>query len=479
MILNSIKVTDYRQFKGEHLFTFDKITLVKGANGSGKSNLARKAPLLGLYGYRGSDNLDEIATRGLSKTCEIALNITKNNNTYEITRKIPTNVSIKVNNELVSFKEKNSTEAKEYISKYFHDADYFKKFRLIDAYDKDTNFLKDGTSTIKKILFSLYNDKINNIKQRLLTEKRLRENFCISQTAYKHYPSEKRLAVLKAGEQKYNILASKYNKTVRDLSYTKERLRSQIGALTERIEYARNQIEKTQTQDKCPSCWQTITQTMKTDIIVAKNQTIKESISSKNVLVREFNALNKEYAVAQRKYEKVLRIVSKIQTLMTKLQGRMRQKEYKYTEQDIITVKQALTTVDQFGSFYLTKTLSILKPIINSVLSKINHELDFIYTETGDFEIILKKNDGSLWKYKDLSTGQELMLQIAFKMALLLERGEEGLLIADEGFGALDADNLSHIITLIDSMPFQLVFILHNFTDVPSNIKVIDLNKRG
>jgi energy-coupling factor transporter ATP-binding protein EcfA2 len=77
--------------------------------------------------------------------------------------------------------------------------------------------------------------------------------------------------------------------------------------------------------------------------------------------------------------------------------------------------------------------------------------------------------------YKLLSTGQKLVLSIAFKLAILLEKNETGLMIADEGFSSLDIENLNHIFDLFNGLPFQLICVLHRFEDVPDGATVITL----
>jgi hypothetical protein len=49
--------------------------------------------------------------------------------------------------------------------------------------------------------------------------------------------------------------------------------------------------------------------------------------------------------------------------------------------------------------------------------------------------------------------------------------------VADEGMGALDSQNLLHILHIFENLPFQLFFVLHNFEEPPENIKIIDLDK--
>ena len=59
----------------------------------------------------------------------------------------------------------------------------------------------------------------------------------------------------------------------------------------------------------------------------------------------------------------------------------------------------------------------------------------------------------------------------------MLSRGEEGLVVADEGLSSLDSENLLHILTIFENFPMQLIFCLHHFDNVPEEVKVIELGK--
>lgn len=50
-------------------------------------------------------------------------------------------------------------------------------------------------------------------------------------------------------------------------------------------------------------------------------------------------------------------------------------------------------------------------------------------------------------------------------------------MIADEGLGSLDNENLLHVLKIFEHYPFQLIFIVHHVQRVPDSIKVIDLNE--
>ena len=142
----------------------------------------------------------------------------------------------------------------------------------------------------------------------------------------------------------------------------------------------------------------------------------------------------------------------------------------------MLIVKKAIEELDKLSSYYITESLKILEPIINDIVSKIGFEVSFTINEKGKFAIEMQKDNIS-YKYKDLSTGQKLVLQIAFKLALLLERNETGIIIADEGMSSLDQENLEHVLGIFNNLPFQLFLVLHHFEDIPEHIRVINLTE--
>lgn len=146
-------------------------------------------------------------------------------------------------------------------------------------------------------------------------------------------------------------------------------------------------------------------------------------------------------------------------------------KEYKYTNKDLLIINKCIKELDNFYNYFITEWIKTLEPIINSILDKIGFRIEF----KNDFDIVLYK-DNEEYTYKDLSQGQRLLLSIALKLALLLESNEKGLLIADEGFDALDDENLNYIIRLFKDYPFQLLAMVHRFSMEDEDINHINLN---
>ena len=65
----------------------------------------------------------------------------------------------------------------------------------------------------------------------------------------------------------------------------------------------------------------------------------------------------------------------------------------------------------------------------------------------------------------------------AFKLALLISQNKTGVVIADEGLGSLDENNLMHVVSIFESYPYQLIMVLHNSPPMPNTVKVINLNE--
>jgi wobble nucleotide-excising tRNase len=164
--------------------------------------------------------------------------------------------------------------------------------------------------------------------------------------------------------------------------------------------------------------------------------------------------------------------------LKMKLQSRIQLKDYKYTDKDVLVAKTAIDELDHLSTYYLTESVKILEPIINDVLIKIGFKVNFVINDKDKFTISLQR-EGVEYKYKDLSCGEKTLLQIAFKLALLLEKGESGIVITDEGLGSLDVNNLLHVIGLFESLPFQLFLILHNAPELPETVQMITLDKEN
>jgi len=174
---------------------------------------------------------------------------------------------------------------------------------------------------------------------------------------------------------------------------------------------------------------------------------------------------------------KLLPKKEKIQSLKVRLENRLKQRQFIYTKKDVIVVKKAIEELDKLSSVYLVETVGSLEPIINSVLERIGFQLSFDCDIKGKFNIILTKEDVQ-YKYSDLSCGQRLILQIALKLALLMQQNKSGLILSDEGLSALENNNLEDIINLFKELNFQLIFVLHRASIEDNEVNIIKIGAK-
>lgn len=472
MILKRIKLTNYQAYRDFEIL-FSSMNFIQGANGIGKTTLGQEALLFCVWGYT-SKNLVEIPTRGVSKTCSVEVEIVHQGSAYIIERRIPSDLRLMKNGEAMAFENVSACQA--YIKTLFGEALNFKKFHMIDN-EVGINFIdpKNATS-FKQIMFSVSEDQFNHAKEKLSQIKQEREIWNKDNAViYPHAPSEKRLNLL---TQKIASLEEEKNKAVQEErrvgneEYQQGNLIGQIQGQIRNIESQKAKMSATH----CYACGAPLKREQNVDIVARQEESLKDLRGQLKEAQDVLEEIQEFRVRAREPIQTIDNHIRRVFYYKSKLEGRLKQKNFIYTTKDVEVVKQAIKELDVISTTFLVNSIRSLEPIINEVLAKINYHFEFDINDKGKFDMKLTDEEGAVFTYRDLSTGQKLMLQIAFKLALLLERGEEGLVIADEGLGSLDHENLIHVLTIFQNYPFQLIFIIHHFENLPEGINVIDLN---
>src|SRR3989304_4819890 len=263
MILKEISLKTFKCFEN-YSVSFDKINLIEGANGIGKSTII-EALIFALYGFYGG-LISDIPTRwSKAKSCKVDVVIEDNEHIIEICREFPLNLTLKEDNKLLKL---STAEGNKYLEDRFGSRLCFEQFRKIDAYNPESNCLEQGTVTLKKILFSGTDEMFNSIRNNLNTMKLEREKYNKdTAVVYKYYPSEKRLETLKTG---YEEITSRYmeaedeivnsdkelHKNNLQLSTLESRhceIQRSVGDLNKQINEPKLDVEKVIIQKKCPA----------------------------------------------------------------------------------------------------------------------------------------------------------------------------------------------------------------------------------
>ena len=472
MFLNYIELNDFNCFEGFRRFEFGKLNLLKGRNGSGKSTVGLDAFLFAVYGYT-DKTLQDLPTRWVkAPKCSVKVGFEYLGDNWEIKRSIPTKIEIMKNG--VPDTHETSADKQKFLNDLFKNVDYFRKFRMLDI-KQGINILEQGKVALKKTLMSFNEDIFNSKRTGLLEKKREREIYNKDTAVVSpHYPSEKRYDVICEGIANLIDKIEQVDKDLRDVRSQSNKEYGNFVQARTMVAENNNKISRLRNLNSCPTCYQSVPKEHKDRIIEELNIAIE---MVQNDLTKYQNAMN-DSKEQESMYEGQVSVLRQQQVRLnnarTRIETRLKQKDYKYTNRDVFVISEAIKQLDKFISGYITDWIKGLEPIINNIVEKVNLEVHFLINEKNEFDIVIKK-DGVDYGYKDLSDGQRLMLSIAFQGALLIQEGEEGLIIADEGFSSLDDENLRHVIDLFNDLPFQLVFILHRAPQVPEFVKIIDL----
>jgi len=466
MNLKKITLNNIRNFNGHYQFTFDKLNIVIGKNGSGKSTLSLDSLLFALYGHS-NQKLEDFISRGETKG-KVRVEL----DDMIIERQFPTKIFLANGSKELTFA--NSQESQRYLNERFKNIDYFRKFRMIDV-TKGINILEAGKTSLLKTLFAFNQEIINKARQNLLDKKKDREIFNrdnIETTAL--YPSERRLEalnirILSLTESFYSI-----NNELRQANSYYVGVSNKKANKETSLTHFRSQKSEVLENAECPTCKKKLNKEEKIALLKGINENITEINSGIIDIIQDEDTSKDLLGHLNRVKDDLSNKKEVLSILRVKLENRIKQKKYKWTTGDILIVKKAVEELDGFSTRYITDWIRVLEPIINGIIDKIGFSVSFNVSDKGSLDLKLIKENVE-FNYKDLSSGQRLILTIAFQIALLLEKGDDGLIIADEGFSSLDEDNLNHVFELFRDLPFQLICIIHRLDNIPEGIKVIKL----
>lgn len=473
MFIKRVQLFNFRSFEGLHSFFFDKLNLIVGRNGSGKSSLSRIAITFVLYGDS-EVSLSNLVTKGIEDGWASLLIEDKGEEIY-IQRNIPTKLHITVN-AIEILPEATNVEKQKWIETRFKDLHYFRKFRMIDL-KLGLNLLEEGKTALRKTIVNLNEGFLNNVKDRLQKKKTLYDKFNKDTAViYSHAPSVSRLEALFRALNGVVESESEITKEVHDQERSYYDLSAKRSVLTSEDRKANEKRIRVEKEKNCPTCKQELPEDFRKKVLLDISEElnyiehqldkIKETEATELELLNHIRTLHK-LTVSKK---------DKIKRLIQRLEARLKQKDYKYSTKDVLLVTTAIKELDKFYSFYIVQTVKNLEPIINDIISKVDFELQFKLDSKGDFDIVLFRN-GDEFSYKDLSAGQRLILTIAFQIALLLEKGDSGLIVADEGFSSLDNENILMVYELFKDLPLQLISIIHRFDEPVENINIINLGE--
>jgi hypothetical protein len=162
---------------------------------------------------------------------------------------------------------------------------------------------------------------------------------------------------------------------------------------------------------------------------------------------------------------------------LLRLKGAFQFSDYKYTKADIVIYDESIKVLDNFAGEYIKEWLSSLSVIINNLLRPINLSVEF----SADKDFLKVKDNEQILKYDQLSTGQRCFLSTIFKLAILMQQNKTGIVLMDDGLNNLDEINLKNLITICQTLPFQIIAVYQSKVEIEGikQIKVIREKKES
>ena len=476
MIINKITLNNFKLFTKEEVLP-KAINLFRGenldncsSNASGKTTLALDSILFCLYG-KANVTLQELVTKGKSGL-SVSVELTTNNKEISICRSYPSKLEVIENGNTLEFV--TATKTQEYIDSLFGSYEDFRKFRTLDT-NKGINILDLGNTTLKNTLMSFIQGDCNSIRESLQEKKRTREVYNIDKRMYSYYPSEKRKEVLISNGLKLHSSIEEINIKIRLENQKIMELESENSSILR--EKSRLQKEKDalikQTK-QCPVCLQALSIEEAERLINERNERISilsNELNENNSQIKEYEDYVKSLLNEGNSYMKKY---MDINSLLERLKLSEKMKEFKYTKKDVYIYQEAIKKVDEFYLYYINSWLKGLEFIINNMLGKLNMQVEFV-NDKSFLKII--EGDKEL-SYGQLSSGQNKFLNIIFKLSILIYKGMSGLVIIDEGIDSLDKTNINKLITLFNTLPFQ-IFLISQHDGIETGVNVITVKRQG
>jgi len=468
MIINKITLKNHKLFKNLSL-TFDKINIIKGDNGVGKSTIL-KSIIFATHGEGSGSNLQRLISFG-EKSTEVTSEITINNENYRIIRKVPTELSIYKNDKEINYN--TSTLKQQWINGQIGDYEFFKKYRLINK--QAINLLDLGITPLRKSIMDFVNTQSIIIRQSLLAKKLERETFNVNKRWYTFHLSTKKQTLLETGLLKLQEDLTSAKNDYEEQHKIVGDYKSEIDS-RKKIIYYKEQDNKKINEGICPVL------KIKCEKITSKNKVPNLDITKEvNIIKGEIeeitNLLKSENDCLQHcsnQYEFMQKRVQRTKEYLMKLNETQKFAAYKYTKEDIQLFSDSVKTWDSFSGWYIQTWLDNLTYIINDLLK----EMDLAVSFSADKQFLTIINEGKENEYNDLSSGQQVFLNVVFKLAILLNNGiADGIVIIDEGINDLKLNNMLKLLEILKTLPFQVFLVYQNIPEI-KDVNVIELERK-
>ena len=478
MYIRSLKLENFQSFQDAKLdFPNFKTIFITGisrdtgsSNGVGKSSL-KEAILFALFGKSKVKGAD-IIRRG-SKQSSVTLELEHNGDVLIVTRvrKLQvSSLSLTINGVV---HKGTQPELQEVIDKTLGlDMDSFITYSIIDKV-RDTELSKLSSTDLRTVLQDVLGiGRLQTLLDSLSKDKNELGAY-LSKVHVRHYPSQKRLQTLK---QTKTVIMSDLDILSRRIVDSKSRLSTldfELSQIDPTINSLMAQQQTIFAQDKCPTCQAEITTEHKMAELTKIQAEIGQNRAKLESLEQERLRLTPVITGAQSSSHAQNEVLFRCLAALTKLEESIK------SQVDIeksIAKQQLFVTAIDIVQKYITQALAIVSTQIED---QMNAELGRFSDLFCKINLSKTTQQGQIlpncyisifreqyeYTYDMLSSGEQALVSLIFKLVINNIKHASSILFVDEGLDALDAINRERIISLLEVSDYQQVFIISHRED--------------
>ena len=98
---------------------------------------------------------------------------------------------------------------------------------------------------------------------------------------------------------------------------------------------------------------------------------------------------------------------------------------------------------------------------------------------SADKDFIKVFDNEQILKYDQLSSGQRCFLSVIFKLSILMQQNKTGIILMDDGLNNLDTINLINLITICQTLPFQIIAVYQSKVEIEGIKQFIVTREKG
>lgn len=475
MQLKNLKLNNFQAYKQATFnLTAEHITFIMGldqdtrsSNGAGKSSI-KEAVLFALFG-KAKVKMPDLIRRG-QKNMSVELELEHLANTYKITRSKKGSLSTLI----LSVNGVEQSGTVEVLQKQIESClgvtlDTFITYSIIDKV-RDTDLTRLTSTDLRQVLQDLIGFSRIQKAYDIIAKKKAHAESYVKQVKVHFYPSQKRLATLNkslatiSGQQTLNA-----NKIL-ELNTALWTVESRTKELHNTIENLQQDIKSTLSTSTCPTC--------NAPIDISKRITMANNLSTQVTSLEQelkglplvsidmIQSLKRANDMHSKRVQKLLYRKGQLSVAIQEAS------EVADTTEGIHKYAKALGLIQEYMTQALQSVALRLEDQMNAELNRfLNVSCKINLTRTTSVGTIIPTCTISLFKrgeefdYSMLSSGEQALVSLIFKLVISNLRGGVDLLFIDEGLDALDGVNRERVLSMLELSPAKQLFIISHRED--------------